>query len=60
MQEKLKLMLEEAKAQLAEAASLADTEEVRVKILGKKGELTQILKSMGKESAGYGCQQGKG
>ena len=48
MQEKLAKMLEEAKAQLAKASSLADTEEVRVKILGKKGELTQILRSMGK------------
>ena len=48
MQEKLKQMLEEAKSQLEAATSLADTEDVRVKILGKKGELTAILKSMGK------------
>ena len=46
MQEKLKQMLEEAKSQLEAATSLADTEDVRVKILGKKGELTAILKSM--------------
>ena len=48
MQEKLKAMLEEAKEQLSKAASLADTEEVRVKVLGKKGQLTEILRSMGK------------
>lgn len=48
MQEKLKQLLEDAKAQLEAASSLADTEEIRVKILGKKGELTTILKSMGK------------
>ena len=48
MQEKLSKMLEEAKAQLNKAASLADTEEIRVKVLGKKGQLTEILRSMGK------------
>lgn len=47
MQERLAKMLEEAKEQLAKASSLADTEEVRVKVLGKKGELTKILKTMG-------------
>ncbi|MGF6375288.1 phenylalanyl-tRNA synthetase alpha chain [Clostridiales Family XIII bacterium PM5-7] len=48
MQAKLNNMLEEAKAQLAKATSLVDTEEVRVKVLGKKGQLTEILRSMGK------------
>ena len=48
MQEKLKQMLDDAKAQLEKAESLADTEEIRVRILGKKGELTEILRSMGK------------
>ena len=48
MQEKLANMLEEAKALLGEAVSLADTEEVRVKYLGKKGKITEVLRSMGK------------
>lgn len=48
MQEKLNAMLAEAKEQLTKAASLADTEEIRVKVLGKKGQLTEILRSMGK------------
>ena len=48
MQEKLSKMLEEAREQLNKAASLADTEEIRVKVLGKKGQLTEILRSMGK------------
>ncbi len=48
MQEKLNIMMEEAKAQLAQADSIADTEEIRVKVLGKKGQLTEILRSMGK------------
>ena len=48
MQEKLSKMLEEAKAQLNKATSLADTEEIRVKVLGKKGQLTEILRSMEK------------
>ena len=50
MQEKLSKVLEEAKAQLSKAVSLAETEEVRVKVLGKKGQLTEILRSMGKLS----------
>jgi phenylalanyl-tRNA synthetase, alpha subunit len=48
MQEKLAKLLEEAKEQLNNAATLADTEEIRVKVLGKKGQLTEILHSMGK------------
>jgi len=48
MQEKLNQMLEAAKEQLNQAASIADTEEIRVKFLGKKGQLTEILRSMGK------------
>ena len=48
MQEKLSKVLEEAKAQLAKASSLAETEEIRVKVLGKKGQLTEILRGMGK------------
>ena len=47
MQEKLSKVLEEAKAQLAEAQTLAETEEIRIRVLGKKGQLTEILRSMG-------------
>ena len=48
MQERLKLILEESKKRLQEAASVEEAEEVRIKVLGKKGQLTEILRSMGK------------
>ena len=48
MQERLKQILEESKKQLQDAVSVADAEDVRVKVLGKKGQLTEILRSMGK------------
>lgn len=48
MQERLKQILEESKKQLQKAVSVADAEDVRVKVLGKKGQLTEILRSMGK------------
>lgn len=47
MQERLKQILEESKQQLKAASSLQDTEETRIKVLGKKGALTEILRSMG-------------
>ncbi|WP_324824645.1 phenylalanine--tRNA ligase subunit alpha [Sinanaerobacter sp. ZZT-01] len=47
MQNQLKAILEEAKAQLDQASSLGETEEVRIKFLGKKGKLTEILRGMG-------------
>ena len=47
MQTKLTSILQEAKDQLAAATTLAETEEVRVRLLGKKGQLTEILRSMG-------------
>lgn len=47
MQAQLNKILEEAKAQLAQAKDLAQTDEIRVRFLGKKGELTQILRGMG-------------
>ena len=50
MQERLKVILEESKAQLEKATSLQEADETRVKVLGKKGALTEILKSMGKLS----------
>ena len=48
MQEKLAQILEEAKKQLSEVSSVQEAEDVRVKVLGKKGQLTEILRSMGK------------
>lgn len=50
MQEKLNQILEEAKKQIEAAASQSETEEIRVRFLGKKGELTAILRGMGKLS----------
>lgn len=50
MQERLKQILEESKEQLKKASSMQDAEEVRVKVLGKKGQLTEILRGMGKLS----------
>ncbi len=47
MKESLQQILNEARERLEAATSLKDTEEVRIKILGKKGDLTSILKSMG-------------
>lgn len=50
MQAQLNKILEEAKAQLQTAETLAQTDEIRVKVLGKKGQLTEILRGMGKLS----------
>ncbi|HZK01688.1 MAG TPA: phenylalanine--tRNA ligase subunit alpha [Anaerovoracaceae bacterium] len=47
MQNNLSVILSEAKERLAEAVTIAEAEEVRVRILGKKGKLTEILRSMG-------------
>ena len=48
MQAKLQQILEESKQQLQAAVYVQEAEDVRVKVLGKKGALTEILKSMGK------------
>lgn len=50
MQAQLNKILEEAKAQLKEASTLAQIDDIRVKVLGKKGKLTEILRGMGKLS----------
>ncbi|MDD4377222.1 MAG: phenylalanine--tRNA ligase subunit alpha [Eubacteriales bacterium] len=50
MQTQLNKILQEAREQLSKAATIAETEEIRVKVLGKKGQLTEILRSMGKLS----------
>ena len=50
MKEQLQLIKENALAALDAAATPAELEELRVKLLGKKGELTAVLKMMGKLS----------
>ncbi len=47
MQDKLSQIRELAKSRLSEAVDLKALDAIRVDILGKKGELTQILKGMG-------------
>ena len=51
----MKAQLEQIKQQAMAALNAADSpaalEELRVKVLGKKGELTAVLKQMGKLSA---------
>ena len=51
MKEQLELIRQAAMEALDAASSPADLEEVRVKYLGKKGEVTAVLKMMGKLSA---------
>ncbi len=48
MQNQLDKILREAKERINSADNQAVTEEIRIKYLGKKSELTEILKSMGK------------
>ncbi|MBE0068872.1 MULTISPECIES: phenylalanine--tRNA ligase subunit alpha [Thermoanaerobacterium] len=47
MEETLRNLLEEAKRELETVDSIKSLEELRVKYLGKKGELTKILRGMG-------------
>ena len=51
MKEQLELIQQAAMQALQAAQTPADLEEIRVKYLGKKGELTAVLKMMGKLSA---------
>lgn len=51
MKEQLEAIRQKALNELENAASIQDIEAVRIKFLGKKGELTEILKQMGKLSA---------
>ncbi|RXT04744.1 phenylalanine--tRNA ligase subunit alpha [Ammoniphilus sp. CFH 90114] len=51
MREQLVEVKEKALSQLQEAGNLNELNDLRVKYLGKKGELTEILKGMGKLSA---------
>lgn len=47
MQEKLKKIFEDAEQLIKDASSEKDMEDIRIRFLGKKGEITEILKSMG-------------
>ena len=51
MKQQLEQIKQQAIAALIEAATPAALEELRVRFLGKKGELTAVLKQMGKLSA---------
>ncbi|MBQ2680242.1 MAG: phenylalanine--tRNA ligase subunit alpha [Firmicutes bacterium] len=51
MKEQLRKIKEDAFAALNNAASAKEIDDIKVKILGKKGEITAILKQMGKLSA---------
>ncbi|OPX86679.1 MAG: Phenylalanine--tRNA ligase alpha subunit [Pelotomaculum sp. PtaB.Bin104] len=51
MEEKLRNIDNEAGQAIAKAAGLEELNEIRVKYLGKKGELTQVLRGMGALSA---------
>lgn len=51
MKDKLQKLGEQARRELAAAGSLDELNEIRVRFLGKKGELTQILRGMGGLSA---------
>ena len=50
MQAQLNKILEQAREQLVKAETMAQTDEIRVKLLGKKGQLTEILRGLGKLS----------
>lgn len=50
MKEKLLSIREEVLSQLSSAKDLKEIEDIRVKYLGKKGELTKLLREMGKLS----------
>lgn len=51
MKEQLQSMREKASAEIGALADMKALEDFRVKLLGKKGELTAILKQMGKLTA---------
>ena len=51
MKEQLKAIEAKAREELSKASDLKSLDEIRVKFLGKKGEITAILKQMGKLSA---------
>lgn len=50
MQEKIAEILNEARVKIEEATEISIVEEIRVKMLGKRGLITQILRGMGELS----------
>ncbi|MDO5490856.1 MAG: phenylalanine--tRNA ligase subunit alpha [Bacillota bacterium] len=50
MKEQLNRILNDARQQLEAATTQSETDEIRVRFLGKKGRLTEILRGMGKLS----------
>lgn len=59
MQEQLRRMEEEAQSELSRIADRAGLDALRLKMLGKKGELTQLLRSMGQLPAQERPQAGQ-
>ena len=57
--EGLQKLVSEARAELADSAALADLDQLRVRYLGKKGVLTEQLKSLGKLPAEQRPQAGQ-
>jgi len=51
VKEQLEKIKQQAHEELSNAATLAELENIRIKYLGKKGELTQVLRGMGALSA---------
>ena len=51
MKDKLKQIQQKALSAFQDARVIKDVDDLKVKFLGKKGELTAILKEMGKLSA---------
>ena len=48
MKNRLEAIIEQARNQLEKAGTLEEMDKIRVQVTGKKGELTQILRGMGK------------
>ena len=46
MKEKLNAILESAKLEIASSVTLKDLSDVKVKFLGKNGEVTELMKGM--------------
>ena len=59
MQEQLKSIRERVIQELSEAKDTSALEQLRVRVLGKKGELTEILRGMGKLPAELRPQMGQ-
>jgi phenylalanyl-tRNA synthetase alpha chain len=59
MKEKLQQILETTKKEIESAKEMEQFEKIRIGILGKKGELTKLLKGMGRLSAEERPQMGK-